>query len=311
MHDNYKTDETILRNIIRNNISPVNLTSRVQLLIYYKSKRTHNLVSPNNPIKDSLLKRTNVVYQFRCPLDHGHTTTYIGHTRTTLSRRLTMHVQGGNIHAHFLNHHRTQLTRAITDANTTVLASANDYARLQVLEALYILQNRPTLNIQDEHFDKTLHLFECVDGNRFTSDYHDRREHFQSPNTPTRVFLSHGYTIGEPQPSLAQDKDKEKSPTDATKDRLSLSEINKDQHTLVPDQPGVSTNEDAYDNANNHRTSTSLPSSSLAPQPVAPSTSNSTTDDISAHPPDHLMAFQHLTLNPNITIRRKRAKEKH
>ena len=66
MHANYKVEENIIRKIINDKVKPI-------------------------------VKQSNVVYKFMCPYHHDTPHCYIGHTRTTLARRLTMHVQGGSI----------------------------------------------------------------------------------------------------------------------------------------------------------------------------------------------------------------------
>ena len=102
MHNNYHLDEKILRQIIGNCVT-VNDRNRhrLQFSIYYKNKKSHSMITRNGPHQHDSLQSTNVVYKFTCPLKHTSIETYIGHTRTTLSRRLTMHLQGGSIAAHF------------------------------------------------------------------------------------------------------------------------------------------------------------------------------------------------------------------
>ena len=159
MHSNYGLDESILRSIIDNNVRlATGSTHKVNLHIYYNNKKAHSLISKNSPSQLNHVRRTNVVYSFTCPFQHQNPETYIGHTRTTLARRLTMHVQGGSIAAHFASCHNVKLNRTILDENTTIIAYETDPHRLKIKEALYILQRRPTINIQEDKFDRVLHL---------------------------------------------------------------------------------------------------------------------------------------------------------
>ena len=56
-------------------------------------------------------------YSFRVDL-------YIGETTTSLSRRLTMHLQNG-IRKHFNEKHQEALTRNILESNTKILKEIN------------------------------------------------------------------------------------------------------------------------------------------------------------------------------------------
>ena len=97
------------------------------------------------------LKRNHVMYMYTCP--HGdcklRNNTYIGMTITSLSRRLTMHLQAGTPKMHTLREHQVTLTRDMIVENTEIIDSAPDHRRLQVLEALHIMEKKPGLNIQD------------------------------------------------------------------------------------------------------------------------------------------------------------------
>ena len=160
MHTNYMADENVLRDIVRNNVKTLNSsTHRLKLHIYYNNRKSQNMIMQNSPMKTDFLHRTNVVYSFICPFQHQHPESYIGHTRTTLARRLTMHVQGGSVAAHIADQHGMRATRNILDSNTKIIAVDSDPHRLKIKEALYILQCRPSMNKQDDRFNLTLQLF--------------------------------------------------------------------------------------------------------------------------------------------------------
>ena len=94
----YKEDERILKEIIQKNVTP-KTGVKVDLKIYYRNRKTSNLIMRNNLNKDTMLQKTNVVYRWTCPDEdcklRDKPVDYIGHTTTTLSRRMTM-----NLHAH-------------------------------------------------------------------------------------------------------------------------------------------------------------------------------------------------------------------
>ena len=117
----------------------------------------------NNLSHDSsLLKQTNVVYQYTCT--HGDCARqlncyYIGHTRTTLGRRITMHLQDGGPKRHLRDHHAMPLTREDMVKNTKILSRCTIPHKLQVLEAVFIRDCDPTINRQVNARGK-LQLFE-------------------------------------------------------------------------------------------------------------------------------------------------------
>ena len=113
------------------------------------------------------------MYKFTCPHPHNHPETYIGHTRTTLSRRLSMHTQGGSLHAHFIKVHGCKPNKKLLGDNTEIISYDTDPNRLKIKEALMISQYQPTINIQDDKFNRTLLLHcggdgGCASVSRFT-----------------------------------------------------------------------------------------------------------------------------------------------
>ena len=111
------------------------------------------------------LKQTDVVYRFRCSTGDCATREvyYIGHTTTSLSRRLTMHLQDGGPKQHTWDQHKTQLTRDTLTANTTIIWRCHDKRRLMTAETIHIRDTAPIINAQTKTlthlplFDKQLH----------------------------------------------------------------------------------------------------------------------------------------------------------
>ena len=65
----YKKDEKVLRDIVSKNCIPTKTDDNINLLIYYKNPSISSIVMTNNLSKDtSILKATNIVYEFQCPL---------------------------------------------------------------------------------------------------------------------------------------------------------------------------------------------------------------------------------------------------
>ena len=144
-------DEKVLKDIIRRGVAPVEDSKRIDLQIYYKNRRTSNLVIRNNPNnKKRLLDKCNVVCKYTCEIANckSQNVTYFGHTTTSLSRRLTMHLQNGNIKKHTKEVHDMPLTREMLVENTEVIDSVLNVRKLKYLEAIYINIYKPPLNVQ-------------------------------------------------------------------------------------------------------------------------------------------------------------------
>ena len=148
----YKKDEKILKNIVCRNCTPTSQNDKIELRIFYKSARVSSLVMKNNLSADSSpLSSTNVVYIFKCPLGdcaHRRNASYIGHTTTTLSRRITMHLQEGAPLRHLQQHHDKALTRKLMVSNTSILDRCTSRPKLKILEAVLIRDMDPVINRQ-------------------------------------------------------------------------------------------------------------------------------------------------------------------
>ena len=82
-------------------------------IIYYNKFKTSNLVITNNSSPSiGVLQKTNVIYQFTCPVGDcisENNNTFVGLTSTTLLRRLTVHLcDTSSIAQHLKNIHAQQ-----------------------------------------------------------------------------------------------------------------------------------------------------------------------------------------------------------
>ena len=151
MNHSYRTDERVIQGIVERNIKCVNPEDRLKFIIYYKNRKTSNLCIINNCHREtSNLQKANVVYQFNCNIGDCalQKTSYIGMTTTSLSRRLTMHLQEGSPKQHLIEEHNVVLDRKYIVENTKILAMVNDRRRLPVMEAILIKELKPVLNTQ-------------------------------------------------------------------------------------------------------------------------------------------------------------------
>ena len=152
MSQAYKDDEKALKTIVQKHCRPVSAGDQLKVVIYYRNPTTRSLVMRNNPARDtSSLKQTNVIYSYKCSIGDcalRDNCKYIGHTVTTLSRRITMHLQNGGPKTHTELHHHQRLTRQHMVDNTTIIDRSSNRRELQVLEAIHIRDKDPIINKQ-------------------------------------------------------------------------------------------------------------------------------------------------------------------
>ena len=139
--------------MIQRNILPTDPNKKIKLIIYYNKFKICNLVIKNNSSSSiEILPKTNIIYQFKCPLGDcisENNNIYVGLTSTTLSRRLTMHLLDiSSIEQHLKKHScpSTELRKILTK-NTTILKHQNNKQKLQILEALYIRNIETSANV--------------------------------------------------------------------------------------------------------------------------------------------------------------------
>ena len=53
MHNNYKLDERIIKNIIMKNTKCIDENEKTQIIFYYRNRKTANLVIKNSPKNSS------------------------------------------------------------------------------------------------------------------------------------------------------------------------------------------------------------------------------------------------------------------
>ena len=157
-HVNYKIDEKVIKEIINRGVDS---NMKLKLIIYYKNCKISNLIIKNDQTNSSdKLKSTNVVYKFN--ISEGSTPqlnhTYIGMTTTTLSRRLTMHLQDGAIKRYFLVNGYSLNREALVN-NTIILMRCNNKKSLEVAESIFIGEFKPNINVQSKNMGGVLKLY--------------------------------------------------------------------------------------------------------------------------------------------------------
>ena len=155
MNPHYQKNEAVIRSILKDNVRVLNPNDHLQLIIFYKSTKTRDLIMKNNltpKLRD--LARTNLIYDFTCSMDEcAHLPTrqvrYTGLTTCTTSRRLSLHLQNGAIRKHFESVHGRPINREEIVSMTKARYYMSDVRKLEILEALIIRLEDPELNKQD------------------------------------------------------------------------------------------------------------------------------------------------------------------
>jgi hypothetical protein len=94
MTSDYKLKEHKLKEIIKCNVEPTDIATRIQVTIYYKTKKLRNLFIKNSCLpKKELTEENHVVYQYICNQGECNLTNkkYIGYTTMTLKERMIQH----------------------------------------------------------------------------------------------------------------------------------------------------------------------------------------------------------------------------
>ena len=89
MHYNYKSDEKISKTLIQRNILPTDPNKKIKLIIYCNQFKTL-VINNNSSPSIGVLQKSNVIYQFKCPL--GDCISESNYIYVGLTSRLTMHL---------------------------------------------------------------------------------------------------------------------------------------------------------------------------------------------------------------------------
>ena len=153
-HAGYRRDEEAIRKIFKKHVCQIEV--KIQVLIYYKSKKTSNILMNNNLSKIALpdRDRSHVVYEFNCSEGEcsSSNNSYIGMTNCSLSERLGAHRYKGSIFEHYRRVHNKSPNVADLINSSNILYFCDNRKNLPVYEALFIKKCKPTLNENTRDF---------------------------------------------------------------------------------------------------------------------------------------------------------------
>ena len=193
MHSNYTIDERVLKSIVMNKIKCTQDNTKIKLIIYYRNKKTCNLVMKNNCLPSTPESdKSHVCYKFICPIQDCRPEEYIGYTEVKLSNRLKNHTYNGSIKQHFITQDNSLPSKQQLIDNTKIIAQADTKYKLLIKEALLIQKHNPAINKQFDSFPNILklHIYRRPGINQLTS-----------PHTTVNTLSNHSNSITTTQPS--------------------------------------------------------------------------------------------------------------
>jgi len=110
-----------------------------------------NKLSSNFSLKDrtNLSHNHNIVYEYKCPANNCNVT-YIGETSRRLKERVKDH-QHRDKKSHIMKHSQTKDHPPAEEKHFKILGSNyNYYKDRKVAEAIYIMNKKPNLNVQEQ-----------------------------------------------------------------------------------------------------------------------------------------------------------------
>ena len=93
--------------------------------------------------------QNNIVYKYKCPVNNCNAS-YIGETSRRLKQRITEH-QYRDKNSHILKHCMAENHPPAEEDNFSILSSNFTYYKeRKISEAIYIANEKPSLNIQEQ-----------------------------------------------------------------------------------------------------------------------------------------------------------------
>ena len=172
--------------MIQRNILLTDPNKEIKLIIYYNKFKTTNFVIKNNSFPlIGVLQKTNVIYQFKCPLGDcisENNNIYVGLTSTTQLRRLTMQLSdNSSIALHLKKKHSCPTTefRKILTENTTISEQQNSTQKLWILKALHLRNIQPKLT--RINFETSANVRKCSKLLTLLRETNLKSKHYNTP----------------------------------------------------------------------------------------------------------------------------------
>ena len=242
MHNNYKIDERVIKSIIKNHTSCIKDNMKLNTIIYYRSKKTCNLVMKNN-ISPAITEaqKSHCVYKFDCFIQGYKPEEYIGYTETSLIKRLTSHTYNGSIKQHLMTKHNTQPTKELLLNNTKIIAYADTKYKLLIKEALLIQKHAPSINKQFDTFPNILKLHKHRRPHGTLNSMHNDSQNLTiATNTISPNQHMHSSSLVDTPTHALQNNDTLLFPPQALPSQLNLNNTNNNNYTIGTVSPNIS-----------------------------------------------------------------------
>lgn len=157
----HKHQELQLKKIVSKNVRS---HKKINTIIYYQNMKLKNHLIKNSPKMNGANqeeKSAKVVYQYTCPEVECslNPQTYIGYTTNALKERMQQHSYKGAIREHGFEMHDRRLKKEEILKSTRIIHKDFSTTNLRILEAIYIKEQNPHINLKDEGFKRTLAIF--------------------------------------------------------------------------------------------------------------------------------------------------------
>lgn len=183
MHANYEIEERIIKEIVTKNTKCIAENEKLRVIFYYKNKKTAQSVIKNSPkFEENPLDVANVIYKFECNFVTCKSQ-YVGHTRTSLRKRINAHSYKGSIFNHYEEVHNEKPDKKTLYEQTSIIEKENDYQKLTVKEALIIHEKSPKINVQWDNFQATLRLYKNKNIKNFNQNNFSNNSNFAPSHT--------------------------------------------------------------------------------------------------------------------------------
>ena len=155
---NFDRETKKLRSLVRCHVIPVEKEKSVKIITYYRPLKLSSKFSTRTRLED--MEKSSLVYQFTCP-EPSCNEGYIGYTNQKLLTRIKQHRRiTAPIYQHYIDSHNDSPPMVPEFKNNfTILYKSEDLSCVKTAEAIYIKNNKPSINTKYNELYDFLKLF--------------------------------------------------------------------------------------------------------------------------------------------------------
>ena len=155
----FKYDRKRINQIVNTYVKLSDEQAKLDVIPFFKPAKISSQFSTR--CRSERLSRSNVVYNFCCPLDECNSS-YIGYTEQTLENRIKQHrYKSSSIFKHFENDHKMSVLPSVEAFKQcfSILYSSYCSNKLKIVEAFKIKTEKPIINVKYNELYDFLRLF--------------------------------------------------------------------------------------------------------------------------------------------------------